>query len=176
MAVVCVLACDDGLGSPWVGSGYPGDLPSAVASARVSRADVDHHTGGDCGGRDRVALYLRWSFLAPSDIVPFAWSRPTWHPRWPGRDDRGSRKLLAKEEPAEVAEELLPTIMTDQDQESEFERLEPEKELSLIGEFLVFIRENKAWWMVPILLTLGAVGVLALLTSTGAAPFIYTLF
>ncbi|MFK7736632.1 MAG: DUF5989 family protein [Pirellulaceae bacterium] len=66
--------------------------------------------------------------------------------------------------------------MTEQDQESEFERLESEKELSLIGEFLVFIRENKAWWMVPILLTLGAVGALALLTSTGAAPFIYTLF
>lgn len=65
--------------------------------------------------------------------------------------------------------------MSDQEQRSEFEELD-EKELSLIGEFVEFIRENKAWWMVPIVLTLGLLGVLVLLTSTGAAPFIYTLF
>jgi len=59
---------------------------------------------------------------------------------------------------------------------SEFEQLGDERELSLVGEFWVFIKENKAWWMVPILLVLGGLGILVMLSSTGAAPFIYTLF
>ncbi len=59
---------------------------------------------------------------------------------------------------------------------SEFEQLGNRQSLSIVGEFLLFIRENKAWWMIPILLVLGLVGILSLLASTGAAPFIYTLF
>lgn len=59
---------------------------------------------------------------------------------------------------------------------SEFEQLGDEEQLSLVSEFILFIKENKAWWMIPILLTLGAIGLLAVLGSTGAAPFIYTLF
>ena len=59
---------------------------------------------------------------------------------------------------------------------SEFERLEEEPELSLVAEFRIFIKENKAWWMVPILLVLGLIGALVVLGSTGAAPFIYTIF
>jgi hypothetical protein len=38
------------------------------------------------------------------------------------------------------------------------------------------MRENKAWWMAPILIVLALVGILLLATSTGALPFIYTLF
>ncbi len=59
---------------------------------------------------------------------------------------------------------------------SEFEQLEQQPQLSLVGEFLLFVRENQAWWMVPILVVLGLVGLLVLLSATGAAPFIYTLF
>jgi hypothetical protein len=43
-------------------------------------------------------------------------------------------------------------------------------------EFWLFITENKKWWLIPILLVCSLVGVLFLLASTGAAPFIYTLF
>ncbi len=60
--------------------------------------------------------------------------------------------------------------------ESEFEQLADEQQLSLVGEFVLFIKENKAWWMIPILLVLLAVTALVALSSTGAAPFIYTLF
>jgi hypothetical protein len=59
---------------------------------------------------------------------------------------------------------------------NEFERLGKEDQLSLISEFILFIKENKAWWMIPIVLVLGLVGILVALSSTGAAPFIYTLF
>jgi hypothetical protein len=61
-------------------------------------------------------------------------------------------------------------------QKTEFEQAGGSQELSLIGEFVHFMRENKKWWLLPILLTLGAVGLLTVFGSTGAAPFIYTLF
>lgn len=69
-----------------------------------------------------------------------------------------------------------PEPQSDKRTENEFERLGEEPELSLVGEFWIFIKENKAWWMVPILLVLGGLGVLVIISSTGAAPFIYTLF
>ena len=59
---------------------------------------------------------------------------------------------------------------------AKFEELAQEDQLSLVHEFFVFVRENKKWWLVPILLVFSLVGVLVALASTGAAPFIYTLF
>ena len=58
---------------------------------------------------------------------------------------------------------------------SEFERAS-EAELSLMAEFWLFIKEEKKWWLTPIIVVLLLVGVLVALTSSGAAPFIYTLF
>ena len=62
------------------------------------------------------------------------------------------------------------------DQKTGFEQAGEEKQLSIVGEFLVFMKENKKWWMLPILLVLSLIGLLVVLGSTGAAPFIYTLF
>ena len=62
------------------------------------------------------------------------------------------------------------------DQQREFEELSKGKQDSIIKEFSDFVFENKKWWMIPILLVLALVGLLAVLGSTGAAPFIYTLF
>lgn len=59
---------------------------------------------------------------------------------------------------------------------NDFEELGREKPMSLVGEFVLFIQENKAWWMIPIMVVLGLIGLLVALSSTGAAPFIYTLF
>ena len=59
---------------------------------------------------------------------------------------------------------------------NEFEQAGQEKQLSIMQEFLVFIVEDKKWWLIPIVLVLSAVGLLVLFGSTGAAPFIYTLF
>ncbi len=59
---------------------------------------------------------------------------------------------------------------------SEFEDLSREQEPSLLREIWTFIKEEKLWWMSPIIIALLLVGILVALTSTGAAPFIYTLF
>lgn len=59
---------------------------------------------------------------------------------------------------------------------TEFEQAGDDQPLTLVQEFLLFIRQNKKWWLIPILLVLACVGVLAALAPTGAAPFIYSLF
>lgn len=59
---------------------------------------------------------------------------------------------------------------------SEFEQLGDDRQMSLLAEFWLFIKEEKKWWMTPIIVVLLLAGAAILLTSTGAAPFIYTLF
>lgn len=59
---------------------------------------------------------------------------------------------------------------------TDFEETGQDKQLSLAQEILVFVMESKKWWLIPIILVLSLVGLLVVLGSTGAAPFIYTLF
>ena len=66
--------------------------------------------------------------------------------------------------------------MSQNEQKTDFEAAGQEKKLTLVQELVLFITENKKWWLIPILLVLGMVGLLVVLGSTGAAPFIYTLF
>jgi len=47
---------------------------------------------------------------------------------------------------------------------------------SIVSEFIMFLKEYKVYWMVPILIVLGLFGVFIALGGSGAAPFIYTLF
>lgn len=47
---------------------------------------------------------------------------------------------------------------------------------SLASEFWGFLRDNKAWWIAPIILCALLLAGVVVLGSTGAAPFIYTLF
>ena len=61
-------------------------------------------------------------------------------------------------------------------QQTEFEKAGEEKQPSLVSEFVYLMMNNKKWWLLPILLVLSLLGVLVVLGSTGAAPFIYTLF
>ncbi len=58
----------------------------------------------------------------------------------------------------------------------DLDRLADAAEPGLFAEMIAFLRANKAWWMVPILIVLALFGVVAALASTSVAPFIYTLF
>lgn len=46
----------------------------------------------------------------------------------------------------------------------------------LAVEFWDFLKENRKWWLLPILVVFALIGILIVLGGTGAAPFIYTLF
>ncbi len=47
---------------------------------------------------------------------------------------------------------------------------------SLVSEFWDFLKDNKKWWLAPIVISILGLGLLVLLGGTAAAPFIYTLF
>lgn len=66
--------------------------------------------------------------------------------------------------------------MTKPPAEDNLESLAGSPEPSLLKEFAEFLGENRKWWLVPILLVIALFGLLMALSTTGAAPFIYTLF
>ena len=47
---------------------------------------------------------------------------------------------------------------------------------SLLGDLCGFLKQNKKWWLIPILLILFLFSLFIILSGTGLAPFIYTLF
>ena len=53
------------------------------------------------------------------------------------------------------------------------------KRRSVVSELFLFVKENKAYWMTPIILAVLLLAGLIILGAVGggaAAPFIYTLF
>ncbi len=48
---------------------------------------------------------------------------------------------------------------------------------ALLNEFVLFLRQNKKLWMLPIVITLLMLGALLVFAQSSAlAPFIYTIF
>ena len=66
--------------------------------------------------------------------------------------------------------------MTDPQDEQTFEQASQSAQGGLFSDLIAFMSENKKWWLTPILVVLGLLGVLVVLGGTGALPFIYTLF
>jgi len=62
------------------------------------------------------------------------------------------------------------------DDQNDFVKQATSPRTSLFSEFLSFLRENKKWWIAPIVISMLLLGLLLVLAGTGAAPFIYTLF
>ena len=60
--------------------------------------------------------------------------------------------------------------------QDEFSREAAGGRTGLVAEFWDFLKHNKKWWLLPILIAMLGIGVLIALSTTGAAPFIYPLF
>ena len=58
----------------------------------------------------------------------------------------------------------------------DFEELGASGRRSIVGEFWDFLKHNKKWWLLPMLVVILGLGGLILLGGTALAPFIYTLF
>lgn len=59
---------------------------------------------------------------------------------------------------------------------NEFARQGEKQRGSLIAEFIHMVKSNRKWWLLPLILVLAAFGVMMVLSSSGIAPFIYTVF
>ena len=58
----------------------------------------------------------------------------------------------------------------------EFEKASRGSETGFLSEMIGFLSTNKRWWLTPIVVCLLLLGILMILGSTGAAPFIYSMF
>ena len=62
------------------------------------------------------------------------------------------------------------------DRNDDVTQLAQESRQGLVSEFWDFLKHNKKWWLLPIIIVVLALGALVFLSGSGAAPFIYTLF
>lgn len=62
------------------------------------------------------------------------------------------------------------------DRNEEFLRAAQDEEQGIVGEFLMFMAENRMWWLAPILVVFGLLAVLLVIgtVAPGAVPFIYS--
>ena len=68
--------------------------------------------------------------------------------------------------------------MTSQENDNEsvlFQEAAKEKPPGLIAEFWEFLKENKKWWLLPIIVILLLLG-MALFVAPASVPWIYALF
>ena len=63
-----------------------------------------------------------------------------------------------------------------EDRSNNVTELAKEDRQSLVSEFWDFLKHNKKWWLLPIIIVVLALGALVFLSGSGAAPFIYTFF
>jgi hypothetical protein len=59
---------------------------------------------------------------------------------------------------------------------TQFEEAGAQKNASLFGELFAMLKQNKKYWLIPVIVVLLFFGVLIVLGASSAAPFIYTLF
>jgi hypothetical protein len=59
---------------------------------------------------------------------------------------------------------------------SEFEKASQKKESHLVAEIWAMLKQNKKFWLIPLVAGLLFLGVIVILGGTAAAPFIYSLF
>ncbi len=58
----------------------------------------------------------------------------------------------------------------------DFEKASQQKQGTLISEFMGFLKQNKKFWLLPLIIVMLLLAALFVLSGTAAAPFIYTLF
>lgn len=59
---------------------------------------------------------------------------------------------------------------------NDFEKAANEKQGNIVAEFIGFLKQNKKFWLLPLIIVMLLLAGLLILSSTAAAPFIYTLF
>jgi hypothetical protein len=53
---------------------------------------------------------------------------------------------------------------------------EPLEEPGLVAEYFIFLKQNRKWWLLPILVLVALLGGLLFFGPSPIAPFNYTLF
>jgi len=65
---------------------------------------------------------------------------------------------------------------TGPDDHEDFTHEAEQERIGIVAEFWDFLKHNKKWWLLPILIVILGIGLLIVLGGSAAAPFIYPLF
>ena len=63
-----------------------------------------------------------------------------------------------------------------EENQTQFQEAGAKPNASLMGELFAMLKQNKKYWLIPVIIALLFFGVLIILGASSAAPFIYTLF
>ena len=88
------------------------------------------------------------------------------------QDDSGAKASVTKDEAqaAPIQSETKESDVPDDIADEEYED-------SLVAEFMLFLKEEKKWWLAPMVIVLLAIaGLFIFVEGSAVAPFIYTLF
>lgn len=90
-------------------------------------------------------------------------------------DDRSDQNASSEDGVVEtVVEKKKNTDLPKPLANRNFEEMAAAENIGIVREFIDFLKNNKKWWLTPIILVLLLVGVMIALTTSGAAPFLYT--
>ncbi len=62
------------------------------------------------------------------------------------------------------------------DTKNTFEQAGQDRQTSLLADVWAMLKQNKKFWLIPLIIALLIFGLLIMVGGTAAAPFIYTLF
>jgi hypothetical protein len=58
-------------------------------------------------------------------------------------------------------------------EQQDLRQLVESRQTGVLAEFWMFLKYNKKWWLLPLLIALLLLGLLVILSGSGLAPFIY---
>ena len=59
------------------------------------------------------------------------------------------------------------------EEQSEFERMSHDRPTGILTEFRLYLKENKKWWLVPLLVALAIYAIFLIASLVGGPLFIY---
>lgn len=62
---------------------------------------------------------------------------------------------------------------TPEDVAARIRREADEKDVSLLVDFVDFLKTSKKWWLIPLLIALAVIGLLATVGGSAIGPFMY---
>jgi hypothetical protein len=84
---------------------------------------------------------------------------------------------LADEQVSEmIVNPKKPEPGQENQEKGQFELMAREARTGLLLDFWDFLRDNKKWWLLPIVITILLLGFFVLLSGTPAGSFLYTFF
>jgi hypothetical protein len=67
-------------------------------------------------------------------------------------------------------------MVDEEGQADQFAQAGRQRRSGLVLEFWEFLKHNKKWWLLPILLVLLVIGLLVVLSGSGVGAWMYTVF